>query len=187
MFPQNENRNEGTFACSPGTKTGTRVHSPKPPFYETALVSPNEKPPQIFFVQSFSTTLQVMDVHTWNHGRLHQKVRVPVAPVVGRNLLTTGHLGTRVMNVREIRSEKFIFMLIFLPWFTILTKWLQMKIWAFYFAPVFVVEMQMNSPGFSFAFAFAMNMLDAHNRRQQQARITKMRENPRDSLSHSLS
>ena len=68
MFPQNENRNEGTFAktilletallspndpfwcfqkggfggCSPGTKTGTRVPSPKPPFYETALLSPSE-------------------------------------------------------------------------------------------------------------------------------------------------
>ena len=37
--PRNENRNEGTFACSPGTKTGTRAHSPKPPFYETALLS----------------------------------------------------------------------------------------------------------------------------------------------------
>ena len=33
-------RNEGTFACSPRTKTGTRAHSPKPPFYETALLSP---------------------------------------------------------------------------------------------------------------------------------------------------
>ena len=40
MFPQNENRNQGTFACSPGTKTGTRARSPKPPFYETALLSP---------------------------------------------------------------------------------------------------------------------------------------------------
>ena len=54
MFPRNGNRNEGTFGCSPGTKTGTRVrshvppgaqnknpgtrvHSSKPPFYETAL------------------------------------------------------------------------------------------------------------------------------------------------------
>ena len=27
----------------PGTKTGTRVRSPKPPFYETALLSPSEK------------------------------------------------------------------------------------------------------------------------------------------------
>ena len=36
MFPQNANRNanrnEGTFACSHRTKTGTRAHSPKPPF-----------------------------------------------------------------------------------------------------------------------------------------------------------
>ena len=43
MFPRNENRNEGTFACSPGTKTGTRAHSPKPPFCETALLSPSER------------------------------------------------------------------------------------------------------------------------------------------------
>ena len=42
MFPRNKNRKEGTFACSPGTKTGTRVHSPKPPFYETALLSPSD-------------------------------------------------------------------------------------------------------------------------------------------------
>ena len=54
MFPRNENRNEGAFGCSPGTKTGTRVRShvppeqkktrvrsPKPPFYETALLSPD--------------------------------------------------------------------------------------------------------------------------------------------------
>ena len=30
----------GFGGCSPGTKTGTRVRSPKPPFYETALLSP---------------------------------------------------------------------------------------------------------------------------------------------------
>ena len=45
MFPRNGNqkfRKEGTFACSPGTKTGTRAHSPKPPFYETAFLSPLE-------------------------------------------------------------------------------------------------------------------------------------------------
>ena len=40
MFPRNEIRNEGTFACSPRTKTGTRARSPKPPFYETALLPP---------------------------------------------------------------------------------------------------------------------------------------------------
>ena len=59
MFPRNENRNEGTFgcspgtknrnegtfACSPGTKTGTRAHSPKPPFHEAALLSPGDKCP----------------------------------------------------------------------------------------------------------------------------------------------
>ena len=54
MFPRNENRNEGTFAFSPGTRTGTyvcmfpgtrtgtRAHSPKPPFCETALLSPSD-------------------------------------------------------------------------------------------------------------------------------------------------
>ena len=31
IFPWNENRNQGTFACSPGTKTGTRVRSHVPP------------------------------------------------------------------------------------------------------------------------------------------------------------
>ena len=32
----------GFGGCSPGTKTRTRVRSPKPPFYETALLSPSE-------------------------------------------------------------------------------------------------------------------------------------------------
>ena len=45
MFPRNENWNEGTFACSTGTKAGTRAHSPKPPFYVTALLSPGLKLP----------------------------------------------------------------------------------------------------------------------------------------------
>ena len=31
IFPRNENRNEGTFGCSAGTKTGTRVRSHVPP------------------------------------------------------------------------------------------------------------------------------------------------------------
>ena len=56
MLPRNESRNEGMFECSPGTKTGMRirssvpperkpeprVHSPKPPLYETIFVSPGE-------------------------------------------------------------------------------------------------------------------------------------------------
>ena len=36
----------GFGGCSPGTKAGTRVRSPKPPFYETALLSPSEKGPE---------------------------------------------------------------------------------------------------------------------------------------------
>ena len=32
----------GFGGCFPGTKTGTRVRSPKPPFYETALISPSD-------------------------------------------------------------------------------------------------------------------------------------------------
>ena len=32
----------GFGGCSPGTKTGTRAHSPKPAFYEAALLSPSD-------------------------------------------------------------------------------------------------------------------------------------------------
>ena len=42
MFPGTENRNEGTCGCSPAPKTGMRAHSPKPPFYKTALLFPLE-------------------------------------------------------------------------------------------------------------------------------------------------
>ena len=59
-----------------------------------------KKSTQTFFVQSFSTTLRVMDVRAENRGRPHQKVRFPAAPVVGRNFLTPGHPGVRVRNVR---------------------------------------------------------------------------------------
>ena len=38
--PRNKNRNEGTFACSPGTKTGTRAHSPRyPPLSRNTALS----------------------------------------------------------------------------------------------------------------------------------------------------
>ena len=40
MFPRNENWNEGTFACSPGTKTRTRARSPKPPFTKPPFYLP---------------------------------------------------------------------------------------------------------------------------------------------------
>ena len=59
-----------------------------------------------FFLQSFSTTLRVMDVRAENRGRPHQKVRFPAAPVVGRNFLTPGHPGVRVRNVRGKSGPK---------------------------------------------------------------------------------
>ena len=65
-----------------------------------------QKSTQTFFVQSFSTTLQVMDVRTENRGRLHQNVRFSAAPVVGRNFLTLGHPGVRVRNVRGKSGPK---------------------------------------------------------------------------------
>ena len=48
----------------------------------------------------------IMDVHTENRGRPHQKVRFPAAPVVGRNFLTRGHSGVRVRNVRGKSGPK---------------------------------------------------------------------------------
>ena len=70
-----------------------------------------------FFVQSFSGTLRVMDVRTKNRGRPRQQVSFPAAPVMGRNFLTPGHPGVWVRNVhrKEIRTEKFMFMLLFFP------------------------------------------------------------------------
>ena len=70
MFTRNENRNEGTFACSPGTKSGTRAHSPKPPLYETTLLSPSEAFTQknsfrILCVIS-SGLIVLGPKHTWN-------------------------------------------------------------------------------------------------------------------------
>ena len=61
---------------------------------------------QNFFVQSFSTTLRVMDVRAENRGRPHQKVRFPAAPVVGRNFSTLRHPGIRVRNVRGESGPK---------------------------------------------------------------------------------
>ena len=43
MFPRNEKPERGHVRMFLGTKTGTRARSPKPPFYETALLSPSEK------------------------------------------------------------------------------------------------------------------------------------------------
>ena len=68
-------------------------------------VGPN-KSTQTFFVQSFSTTLRVMDVRTENHGRPRQKGRFPAAPVVRRNFSTPGDPGVRVRNVRGKSGPK---------------------------------------------------------------------------------
>ena len=65
-----------------------------------------EKSTQTFLVQSFSTTLRVMDVRAENRGRPRQKVRFPAAPVMGRNFLTPGHPGVRVRNVRGKSGPK---------------------------------------------------------------------------------
>ena len=65
-----------------------------------------KKSTQIFFVQSFSRTLRVMDVRAENRGFPHQKVRFSAAPVTGRNFLTPGHPGVRVRNVRGKSGPK---------------------------------------------------------------------------------
>ena len=41
--PRNENRNKGTFACSPGMKNRNEGSLSKTTFYETGLLSPLEK------------------------------------------------------------------------------------------------------------------------------------------------
>ena len=51
--------------------------------------------------QSFSTTLHVMDVRADNHGRPLPKARFPAAPGDGEKLLTFGHPGVGVRNVRK--------------------------------------------------------------------------------------
>ena len=49
-----------------------------------------KKSTQTFFVQSFSTTLRVMDVCAENYGRLHQKVRFPAVPRWGETFWPLG-------------------------------------------------------------------------------------------------
>ena len=100
------------FFWGGGGGTYYRVHPPKPGLEASengvGLVCSlgAKKSTQTFFVQSFSTTLRVMDVRAKNRGRPHQKVRFPAAPVVGRNFLTPGHPGVRVGNVRGNSGPK---------------------------------------------------------------------------------
>ena len=74
---------------------------------------------QTFFAQSFSRTLRVMDIRAENRGRLHQKVCVCVCfcgPGDGEKLFDPGASGRKGPECpREIRTEKFMFMLFFLP------------------------------------------------------------------------
>ena len=88
----------------PTEQAHLRRSTPPPPEKWTSLGA--KKSSQTFFVQSFSATLQVMDVRAENHGRPHQKVRFPAAPVVGRKFLTLGHPGVRVRNVRGKSGPK---------------------------------------------------------------------------------
>ena len=76
------------------------------PFTGLQVLSRGQKINANFFVQSFSTTLRVMDVRAENRGRPHQKVRFSAAPVMGRNFLTPGHPGVRVRNVRGKSGPK---------------------------------------------------------------------------------
>ena len=72
---------------------------------------------QTFFVQSFWKTLSVMEIRAKNHGRLHRKVCVP-APSNGEKLLDPRASGRKGQKCpREIRTDKFMFMLLFLPSF----------------------------------------------------------------------
>ena len=56
-----------------------------------------------------------MDVRAENRGRPHQKMPVPAAPVLGRNLLTPGHPGARVRNVRGNPDRTIYVYAVFLP------------------------------------------------------------------------
>ena len=68
---------------------------------------------QTFFGRSFSTTFRVMDVRADNRGRPHQKSAFSCSPSGEEKRFDhPGHPGVRVRNVR---GEKFMFMLFFLP------------------------------------------------------------------------
>ena len=59
-----------------------------------------------FFCTKFFKTASGHGRPRRNRGRLHQKLRFPAAPVVGRNFLTPGHSGVRVRNVRGKSGPK---------------------------------------------------------------------------------
>ena len=55
---------------------------------------------------SWTSAPEIVDVRAGNRGRPHQKVRFPAAPMVKRNILTLGHPGVRVRNVRGKSGPK---------------------------------------------------------------------------------
>ena len=72
--------------------------------------------PANLFVQSFSRTLRVMDVRAENRGRPQQKVRFSAGPSDGEKLFDPRASGRRGQERPwEIRTKKFMFMLLFLP------------------------------------------------------------------------
>ena len=81
MFPRNENRNESTFACSPGTKTGTRAQAPTPPFYETALLSPSEFLHLMIWRQRRCTWGLLLTVRTEHQSACSQLRDLALAPM----------------------------------------------------------------------------------------------------------
>ena len=90
-----------------GTLRGTFSESPK---------IGGKRSTQTFFVESFSRTLRLMDVRAENRGRPHQKVCVFCGPGDGEKLFDPRASGRKGQECpREIRTEKFMFMLFFLP------------------------------------------------------------------------
>ena len=88
----------------------------RPPRRATLRKVEAKKSTQTFFVQSLSITLRVMDVRAENRGRPHQKSAFSCGPGGGEKLFDPGASGRKGQECpREIRTKKFMFMLLFLP------------------------------------------------------------------------
>ena len=99
MFPRNENRNEGTFGCFPGTKTGTRVRSElrmfprnenrnegtfaKAALLRTTLSSPSDNrgdSPELIRANGFAEKPIFYDVRAIRANRLKPAIRRLLVP-----------------------------------------------------------------------------------------------------------
>ena len=100
------------------TNANKRLHPPLLQLFTPRFAIPLYKDQKInanFFVQSFSRTLWVMDARAENHGHPPPKVGFPAAPVMGRNFLDPWASGRKGQECpQEIRTKKFMFMLLFL-------------------------------------------------------------------------